>query len=54
MNKQEVFEFLGKRGVASDLHAKSYDLTGGRINHLKKFTANLIDKGLSFDGNESH
>lgn len=28
-------------------------LSGGRINQLKKFTANLIGKGLSFEGNES-
>ena len=53
MKKQEVFEFLGKRGVARDLHEQCYNFTGGRINHLKKLTANLIDKGLSFEGNES-
>lgn len=24
MNKQKVFEFLGKRGISSDLHEKCY------------------------------
>lgn len=52
MKKQEVFDFLSKRGVSSDLYEKCYQLTGGRINHLKKLTANLIDKKLSFEGNE--
>ena len=52
MKKQEVFEFLSKRGVPSDLHEKCYRLTDGRINHLKKLTANLIDQRLSFEGNE--
>jgi len=52
MKKQEVFEFLSKRGVSSDLYEKCYQLTGGRINHLKQLTANLIDKRLSFEGNE--
>jgi hypothetical protein len=53
MNKQEVFEFLGKSGVAIDLHEQCKNFTGGRTYHLKKLTANLIDKGLSFEGNES-
>jgi hypothetical protein len=52
MKKQEVFEFLSKRGVSSELHEKCYQLTGGRINDLKKLTANLIDRRLSFEGKE--
>ena len=52
MKKQEVFEFLSKSGVSSDLHEKCYQLTGGRINDLNKLTANLIDRRLSFEGNE--
>ena len=52
MKKQEVFEFLSKMGVSSDLHVKCYRLTNGRINHLKKLTANLIHHRLSFEGNE--
>jgi hypothetical protein len=51
MKKEEVFEFLSKRGVSTDLHEKCYQLTGGRINHLKKLTENLVDKRLPFEGN---
>ena len=52
MKKQEAFDFLSRRGVSSNLHEKCYQLAGGRINHLKMLTANLIDKKLSFEGNE--
>ena len=52
MKKQEVFEFLSKRGVSSDLHEKCYKLTGGRINQLKLFVSEMVDNGLSFEGNE--
>ena len=52
MTKEEAFEFLGKRRVPRDLQEKCYDFTGGRINHLKKFTANLIGEGLPFEGTE--
>jgi hypothetical protein len=51
MKKQEALEFLSKWGVSSDIQEKCYEMTGGRIDHLKKLTVNLIDKRLSFEGN---
>jgi hypothetical protein len=50
MKKEEALEFLSKRGVSRDLHEKFYQMTGGRIHHLKKLAAYLIDKRLSFEG----
>lgn len=51
MKKQEVFEFLSKRGVSSDIHEKCYRLTGGRINHLKLFVSEMVGNRLAFEGN---
>ena len=50
LNRDEVFDFLNKRGVSQDLHVKFYNVTGGRINHLKIMTSDFIDKRMTFDG----
>lgn len=50
MYKQEVIQYLDKKGIDKDLFDQCYELCAGRINHLKKLTSNLIDKRLPFDG----
>jgi hypothetical protein len=54
MTSEQVHAFLEQQNIPENLYMKTYDFVGGRINHLKLFVSEIVDNGLSFDGNEFH
>ena len=50
MTPDQVNTFLEHRNLPRSLYSKTYDFVGGRINHLKKFVSEIVDKGKSFEG----
>jgi hypothetical protein len=52
MTLEQVLKFLEKRHIPQNLYMKTYDFVGGRINHLKLFVSEIVDKRLPFEVNE--
>ena len=50
MTPEQVIIYLKQKKIPSELHMKTIEFIGGRINHLKNLVSEIIDNGLTFDG----
>lgn len=50
MKGKEVNAYLKKKGLPAEIHSKTYEFFGGRINDLKSLVFEININGLSFEG----